>query len=340
MSALHTLLTECAAPSRRVDSNLLRQADDIVEAHGLEEVHDWFTRMYCPHTLVPAQAHVPLAVRHETLKIHSCTLNAVQYSQEVVVQAEGLHDFILMEFALDESFVVEQGNACTRVPPGHFYIVDPDKPLWQQFGANFCQLNLRIPLQSFQDYLAGERAAVCTERIRFERAVWPTAALGDYFGSFLDSVSRSRMSSPQSPRVAAQTEKLLLCLILDALQSNYTAALRGGLPPVLPGHLKRAEAWIEQHYACQFSPEDLADAAGVSVRTLFAAFRTYRGMTPMTYVRGIRLDKARYLLLNPVESQRGVTDIALSCGLSHLSRFARDYRERFGQLPSETRRST
>jgi AraC-like DNA-binding protein len=317
----------------------LRQADDIVEAEGLENVHDWFTRMYCPHTLVPAQAHVPLAVRHETLKIHSCTLNAVQYSQDVVIQAEGLHDFVLMEFALDESFVVEQGNARTRVPPGHLYIVDPDKPLWQEFGAHFCQLNLRIPVQTFQDYLNGQRATTCTERIHFERSVWPIAALGDYFSLFLDSVSRSRMTSPQSPRVAAQTEKLLLCLILDALQSNYTSALRGGLMPVMPGHLKRAEAWIEQNYAHQFSPEDLASAAGVSMRTLFATFRAYRGMSPMTYVRGVRLDKARYMLLNPVESRRGVTDIALSCGLSHLSRFARDYRERFGQLPSETLRS-
>lgn len=341
MSALHRLFADSETLPRTVTANLLCQADQVFEAYGLEEVREQFTRLYCPHTLVPAQREVPVAVRHEMLQIHSCTLNAVQYSQEVVIQTEGLHDFILMEFALEESFVVEQGNVRTKVPPGHFYIVDPAKPLWQKFGARFCQCNLRVPLQSFQDFMLGERGAVVRDPIRFERSVWPAAALGEYFGLLLDSVSLSRINSrtPQSPRVAAQTEKLLICLILDALKSNYTAALHGDLMSVIPGHLKRAEAWIEENYARQFSPEDLCQAVGVSLRTLFATFRAYRGMTPMTYVRGVRLDKARYMLLNPEEARRGVTDIALSCGLAHLGRFARDYRARFGQLPSQTGRT-
>jgi len=31
-----------------------------------------------------------------------------------------------------------------------------------------------------------------------------------------------------------------------------------------------------------------------------------------------------------------VTEVALSCGFNHLSKFAKSYRERFGELPSET----
>jgi AraC-like DNA-binding protein len=339
MGALHRLFAENVATPRTVASNLLCRADQIIEAHGLDEVLERFTRLYCPHVLVPSERHLPIAVRHEALQIHSCTLVAVQYSQGVVIQSQSLHDFILMEFALDEPFTVEQGNVRTRVQPGYFYIVDPERPLWQEFGTRFCQLNLRIPVRTFQEFMISERALTHCEPVQFEKSVWPIAALGEFFGLLLESVSRSRSGeySPQSPRVAAQTEKLLLCLILDSLRSNYTAVLRGGLMPIVPGHLKRAEAWIERHYAHDFTPHDLSRAAGVSLRTLFAAFRTYRGMTPMTYVKGIRLDKARYLLLNPQESQRGVTDIALSCGLSHLSRFARDYRARFGQLPSQTR---
>jgi len=33
-----------------------------------------------------------------------------------------------------------------------------------------------------------------------------------------------------------------------------------------------------------------------------------------------------------------VTEVALNCGFSHLSRFAACYRERFGHLPRETAR--
>lgn len=342
MSALHRLFAESVVPPGMIASNLLRQADQIIEAQGLDEVHERFTRLYCPHTLIPSERHAPFLVRHEALLIHSCTLNAVQYSQDVVIHAATLHDFILIEFALDEAFTVEQGNVRTRVEPGHFYIVDPDRPLWQEFGARFRQLNLRIPLSSVRHYMMSERPGSGREPIQFEKRVWPISALGEFFALFLDCVSRSRIgpASPDSPRVSVHIERLLICLILDALQNSYTSALRGGLMQIVPGYLKRAEAWIDQHYAHNFSPEDLSRAAGTGVRTLFAAFRTFRGTTPMTYVRGVRLDKARDLLLDPQEARRGVTDIALSCGMSHLSRFARDYRARFGQLPSQTRRSS
>jgi AraC-like DNA-binding protein len=341
MSALQNLFAESVVSPGVIGANLLCRADQIFEAHGLDEVHERFTRLYCPHTLIPAQRQLPITVRHEALLIHTSTLNAVQYSQDVVIVAESLRDCILFEFALDEAFTVEQGNVRTRVEPGHFYIVDPEKPLWQEFGARFRQLNLRIPLPTIQDFLTTERAGNGRDPIQFKKNLWPIAALGEFFGLFLDGVGRRRSgpATAESPRVSAQMEKLLICMIMDSLQSNYTSALEGGLMQVVPGHLKRAEAWIAQNYARDFSPEDLARAAGTGIRTLFAAFRNFRGMTPMTYVRGVRLDKARHLLLDPQEAQRGVTDIAMSCGLAHLSRFARDYRARFGQLPSQTRRA-
>ena len=342
MSALHSLFAESILSPGMIASNLLRQADQIIEARGLDEAHERFTRLYCPHTLIPSERHAPFSVRHEALVIHSCTLIAVQYSQDVVIHAATLHDFILIEFAVDEAFTVEQGNIRTRVEPGHFYIVDPDKPLRQEFGARFRQLNLRIPLSTVRHCMMSERSGNAREPIQFQKRVWPISALGEFFTRFLDCVSRSRVgpASPDSPRVSVHIERLLICLILDALPNNYTSALRGGLMQIVPGHLKRAEAWIDQHYAHSFSPEDLARAAGTCLRTLFAAFRTYRGTTPMTYVRDVRLDKARELLLDPQEARRGVTDIALSCGLLHLSRFAHDYRARFGQLPSQTRRAS
>ncbi|MEV6902279.1 helix-turn-helix domain-containing protein [Amycolatopsis sp. NPDC051372] len=52
-------------------------------------------------------------------------------------------------------------------------------------------------------------------------------------------------------------------------------------------------------------------------------------------LRDIRLGRAHRALLG---ADRTVAEIASSCGFTHLSRFAQEYRARFGELPSETAR--
>lgn len=82
--------------------------------------------------------------------------------------------------------------------------------------------------------------------------------------------------------------------------------------------------------------DGLAEHGGVSVRTLFAGFRTYRSTTPMHYLRDLRLARVNEELRSgQVES---VTDTAYKWGFAHLGRFAQEYKRRYGESPSETRR--
>jgi transcriptional regulator GlxA family with amidase domain len=54
-------------------------------------------------------------------------------------------------------------------------------------------------------------------------------------------------------------------------------------------------------------------------------------------VREVRMDQSRELLMQAGENDR-VADIALSCGFVNLGRYAKVYREKFGEAPSETLR--
>ena len=87
-------------------------------------------------------------------------------------------------------------------------------------------------------------------------------------------------------------------------------------------------------FAGSWTPADLADLAGVSVRRLQQAFREHLGTTPFAHLHDLRLDRIHDDLVHG----RGVTvtEVALSCGITHLGRFAAAYRERFGELPSQT----
>ena len=71
------------------------------------------------------------------------------------------------------------------------------------------------------------------------------------------------------------------------------------------------------------------------MRSVFARFKRHRGVSPLTYLREVRLGHANRMLLE-AEAGASVIDIALACGFASLGHFAQRYRERFGELPSAT----
>ena len=80
----------------------------------------------------------------------------------------------------------------------------------------------------------------------------------------------------------------------------------------------RAGVARRRHHAEPLTIETLAAVAGVSTRTLFAGFRDFRRVSPMTYLKSFRLDKARQALQSgEVGGVTGVTKVALDNGFSH-----------------------
>ena len=89
------------------------------------------------------------------------------------------------------------------------------------------------------------------------------------------------------------------------------------------------------HLREPISIEDLVAASDVGVRSLFNGFRRFRGVAPMAYVKALRLELAHEMLSRADPAERAVTEIALACGFTHMSKFARDFAARFGEKPSE-----
>ena len=92
------------------------------------------------------------------------------------------------------------------------------------------------------------------------------------------------------------------------------------------------------HLSAPVSLAEVAEASGVCVRTLSRAFRKRHGLGPMGFLRHRRLEAARHDLLVAERDGMSVTEVALSYGFRHLGRFAVDYRQAFGESPSETLR--
>ena len=82
---------------------------------------------------------------------------------------------------------------------------------------------------------------------------------------------------------------------------------------------------------------DVAEATGISVRSLQYGFRRFRNVTPLAYLREIRLQAAQAELSSAL-NMLSIKDVALKWGFTHMGHFAARYRAAFGETPSETAR--
>ncbi|RZT07542.1 AraC family transcriptional regulator [Kribbella sp. VKM Ac-2569] len=80
---------------------------------------------------------------------------------------------------------------------------------------------------------------------------------------------------------------------------------------------------------------ELADVAGFSPYHFHRIFKGVMGETLSSFIWRLRLERAANLLVRQPRTR--VTDIALSCGFSSHSNFARAFKERFGVSASEFR---
>jgi AraC-like DNA-binding protein len=85
------------------------------------------------------------------------------------------------------------------------------------------------------------------------------------------------------------------------------------------------------------SMTDLVQHCGVAERTLNKHFRTFLNVSPMRYLRRLRLAAAREALLAG-EPGNSVTEVARRFEFNHFGRFADQYRRCFGESPSATLR--
>lgn len=99
-------------------------------------------------------------------------------------------------------------------------------------------------------------------------------------------------------------------------------------------HLIDAVQLMEGNIEEPLTIPDVAHYIGISERELERLFRQYLEVSPLSYYRQLRLNKARRLLQ---QSSDSVTKIAALCGFRSLSHFSRSYQQYFMKKPSEER---
>ncbi|RJE79114.1 helix-turn-helix domain-containing protein [Paracoccus sp. JM45] len=122
----------------------------------------------------------------------------------------------------------------------------------------------------------------------------------------------------------------VMSLLADAFLTNNPVA-----PPTLHRNLvaQLRDIATDETWDQPPSIPQICAALGVSRRTLQYALQKELGMSPVEYMRALRLNAARTCILQGAS----VTEAATRSGFWHFGRFAQDYRILFHERPSATR---
>lgn len=101
--------------------------------------------------------------------------------------------------------------------------------------------------------------------------------------------------------------------------------------------VERAREHLHEQREVPVTVAELCAALGVSRRTLQYSFQEVLGVSPVQFLRALRLNGVRRELRRTTPDER-VADVAARWGFWHPSQFSADYRRMFGERPSETAR--
>lgn len=284
-------------------------------------------------------------------------LMVLRYGPQVEIEPQPFSDFVLVQMPLRGSMKIRQGANTRQVTVGQVAIIGQNKGVRLTWSEDCEQIIIRVPqcmLKELAHHATPDNAAVPSfAGIRL---------LDDNSNSEWSSLTQALLDSllpkPEHSHVVkhpAWVEQMERSLALFTLLQMQADTIRVPTPlepvqqvttdtstPAFPND-SAYRMHLVQQYAMKrlFAPlslEDLAKAAGVRPRTMYMDCVRYSGVGPTVWLRGLRLDAARERILgNP---NCNVTDIAMDCGFGHLGRFSAYYRERFGELPSETAKTS
>ncbi|MFO6424396.1 AraC family transcriptional regulator N-terminal domain-containing protein [Motilimonas sp. KMU-193] len=90
--------------------------------------------------------------------------------------------------------------------------------------------------------------------------------------------------------------------------------------------------WLHQNYPTQISVEQLAKTANMSLSSFHRAFRQVTLESPLQYLKKVRLDKAKELI---IKDGKRINDVAELVGYTSPSQFSREFKRHFKTTPKQ-----
>ena len=318
---------------QRLSSRTRRTTDDRDEAEHV------ITELYLPNRLDLSRGSAPLGLELSALRMGALTAGRLTYGRRVrlrTAEAENFHvNLPLRGRAASRSGTGEP--VATR--PGEGLVFSPGAPAEMSWSADCEQLCLMVPRACLETELEQLIGRSLRGRLTFDFAADLQSTLGRRWRTVLDLLV-DELDDPsdigQNPHVFRHVEALVLDGLLLGQSHSHSDIVRRDGPVALSAAVRHALELIEEQPSEPWTTVRLAAEVHLSVRALQSGFHRDLGVPPMTYLRQVRLRRAREALQAADRHSTTVRAVATRLGILHMSRFAAAYREAFGESPSDT----
>lgn len=246
-------------------------------------------------------------------------------------------DFVVIDTLLEGAFELEHKDRTDRYTAGDVYIANYPDASFRSRTHDIRVLTTILPIS-----LLAEQAGTNSDLARPLRfsSCTPVKQRGQRWRAASLLVDRL-CNDPEvgaAPLVTGPAARLLAALALLTFPNTAAATPTGrDRRDAHPDTLRRAIAFIEANPGRDITVADIAAAAHVTARAVQLAFRRHLDTTPTAYLRQVRLSHV-HQQLQDADPSAGLTvsRAALDWGFVNPGRFARRYREAYGELPSDT----
>ncbi|MFC3229346.1 AraC family transcriptional regulator [Marinibaculum pumilum] len=309
----------------------------LFRSRDLDEARDRVARVFCPHRLETIGRGSRLDARHHHYPGERLSLNYIDYGAKALIAPGELQDFFLLQIPLSGSAAIVNGTQDYCSHPGRAALLNPHLATRMIWDENCRQVLVWIERQALERFLAEQSGAPLRRPLTFLGGLDMTrpegARLRRLVMHLVAEVDAGIPSIGTGGLMGRQIEAAVMAGLLEAAAHDQGDAADAGA--ALPRQVRRAEAFIMANLEQALALEDIARAAGVSMRGLQQGFRDHRDTTPMAFLRDARLERAHRDLQSAAPGCN-VTAVALRWGFAHLGRFAQVYRARYGCSPGQT----
>lgn len=336
--------------NRLADAQWFNYGNLLMQSTDFDEVRASVADVFKPHRLTVTGHANELHSRLHHTRWGNLSLNLLDYGSEVIIEPDQLEDFFLLQIPLQGQAGIECGGQEFISSPLAASLVSPTLALRMRWGEACPQAILRIERTVLERHAQRHFGDAARGALEFAPEFALTSPQGQCVMQLLPLLAEimSTEAHPlRNPLAFEQFESTLLNALIYGQPNSVRNSMTRERRPLAPFYVRRVEEYIRAHLQEPLTIERLAEFGNVSPSTLFAAFKHCHGVTPMVFVRQLRLERVRMDLIG-AEAGNGpgrssVTDIALKWGFAHLGRFSMEYKRAFGESPSEslrTRRET
>jgi AraC-like DNA-binding protein len=275
-------------------------------------------------------------MRATATEVGPLSIGTLKYTTPVTVETGPYEEAYQVNIALNGSFRTSAGSRAIVANRSRGAVYRPDvDTAFSGWDAPCTMFTVKIDRSEFERISARYLGSEVRSLIDFALPLAVDTADG---AAWLESLRRLASLSQSGAAGPLLVDRMVEEVVVGLLWAG-DHSLRGrleGAPPASATALRRGIDLIHAIPEESLTLDALAQYAGVSGRSLQMSFRRELGLSPMQYLKSVRLDRVAETLREAEPCGTLISDVAQRFGFGHLGRFASDYAARHGEKPSET----